>query len=58
MSARIESMRSWDSQCKGKIAFEDMGKANQALRNMKRIGGGVLESYKCPHCKKWHLGRR
>jgi len=39
--------------CKtGKVRHQTREAAVAALRNIKNAG---LKSYKCPHCKGWHL---
>ena len=40
--------------CEDKIAYPTMNKARQAKKKIEK-GGAVMEIYKCPHCKKFHL---
>ena len=40
--------------CEGKMAYRTINKARQIKKKIER-GGAVMEIYKCPHCKKFHL---
>ena len=40
--------------CADKIAYPTINKARQAKNKIEK-GGAVMEIYKCPHCKKFHL---
>lgn len=40
--------------CEGKMVFQTINKARQAKKKIER-DGAVMEIYKCPHCKKFHL---
>lgn len=45
------------SDCDGKQPFESERMANVAIRAMEsRHVKNPKRAYKCPHCKKWHLG--
>lgn len=40
--------------CEGKMTYQTINKARQAKKKIES-GGAVMEIYKCPHCKKFHL---
>lgn len=40
--------------CEGKIAYQTINKARRAKKKAER-DGSVMEIYKCPHCRKFHL---
>lgn len=42
--------------CNGKEPFDSGAHAARAARNMGRFGKNV-EVYRCPCCRKWHIGR-
>lgn len=41
-------------KCEDKMAYQTINKARQAKKKIEK-GGAVMEIYKCPHCKKFHL---
>lgn len=40
----------------GKHAHTTRAAAHRHLQSLLRIGGVRLQTYRCPHCKKWHVG--
>jgi len=44
--------------CDGKFQYESEEKAYMAAEAMSIKFGKNLESYKCPFCKEWHIGRK
>lgn len=44
--------------CEGKQRHVDQAGAVAHMISLKRIGDSNLNSYKCPHCKGWHVGHR
>lgn len=49
----VNGVGSADGACKGKTGFEAKTMADVAAR---RHPG--LSSYRCPHCRLWHVGNR
>ena len=46
------------NMCESKISYEDRGKANRALREIKKSGyliNPAFRAYKCPLCGRFHL---
>lgn len=41
--------------CQKKVAFETINRAYKGKRFVERKYGHIMEIYKCPHCKKYHL---
>lgn len=41
-------------KCENKMAYQTINKARQAKKKIEK-DGSVMEIYKCPHCKKFHL---
>jgi hypothetical protein len=50
---QVNGVGTSDSACKGKSGFEAKSMADVAAR---RLAG--LSSYRCPHCRLWHVGNR
>lgn len=42
------------SQCEGK----EKHTAEIARMIVRKASEPCLEAYKCPHCRKWHVGRK
>lgn len=42
-----------ECQCIGKNAHKSRGAALSEAKKSKEIG---LDAYRCPHCRKWHVG--
>lgn len=40
--------------CDGKVAYATINKARQAKKHIERHGN-IMNIYKCPHCKRYHL---
>lgn len=43
--------------CVGKEAFDSGQDAIRAAKNIKGMRKGKIESYRCPTCRKFHIGR-
>lgn len=50
---RVDGVGSAEVACKGKTGYGAKPKADTAAR---RHAG--LSSYRCPHCRLWHVGNR
>lgn len=50
---RVDGVGSPMAACKGKTGFEAKSNADVAAA---RLHG--LSSYRCPHCRLWHVGNR
>lgn len=44
--------------CEGKKVYETMRHAKQDARRMRQHLGEVFVPYRCPHCRRIHVGRR
>lgn len=55
----LRAVFSPETQCKGKRGYSSKKIARDAARHHEtNIGGGRLETYRCPHCGWWHNGHR
>lgn len=43
--------------CVGKEAFDSGRDAVRAAKNIERLRKGGIDSYRCPSCGKFHIGR-
>jgi hypothetical protein len=43
--------------CEGKVRHADVGGAVVHARRMARAGKGMVNPYRCQHCRGWHVGR-
>lgn len=44
-------------QCERKKAYQSGRHARNAAGFATSRGGKLIEAYKCPHCKGWHIGK-
>lgn len=55
----VKALFSAVAQCDGKKQFRSKKLAKRSARHHETmLGGGRLESYRCPHCGWFHNGHR
>ena len=44
-------------QCERKKSYDSVKRARNAVGRASNLSGKCIESYKCPFCKQWHIGK-
>lgn len=54
----MASKRRLRRECRGKRAYAVLDEAMDAVREHRARGIGDVHAYRCPLCRRWHLGHR